>query len=288
MAGPQSIRAVDETNLPSARAFLEDHAETSMLLLGNLDLYGPRIGSAFYSGNYKIIEEDGQVCAVFCLTRRTMLLAAAGGRIEFARTIVDACREEPIAIGGVMGEWNLAESIWSILRTNPGFNEVYAAKEILHARDLNHAIARDASPHVRHLAVTDFEQWDLAYAAYHAEEGIPLHGTPSEREALFRRNAEARRWWGYFEDGRLLAMAGLNAVYKQLGQVGGVYTVPDRRRLGLSRTTMNALLADSVHVHRLERLILFTGEQNRAARHLYDTLGFLRIGHFALLICDPA
>ena len=287
MADPQSIRAVDETNLPLARAFLENHAETSMLLLGNLDLFGPRLGSAFYSGNFKVLEEDGHVCAVFCLTRRTMLLAAAGGRTEFAQTIVDACRAEPIPIGGVMGEWNLAEAIWSILRITPGFNEVYAAKEILHARDLNQVIACDASPHVRHLGVADFEQWDVAHAAYHSEEGIPLHGTPAEREVLFRRNAEARRWWGYFEDGRLLAMAGLNAVYKQLGQVGGVYTVPDRRGLGLSRTTMNALLADSVHEHGLERLILFTGEQNHAARHLYDTLGFLTIGQFALFVCDP-
>ena len=82
-------------------------------------------------GTTKSSRKTGQVCAVFCLARRTMLLAAAGGRTEFARTIVDACREEPIPIGGVMGEWNLAESIWSILRTNPSFNEVYAAKEIL-------------------------------------------------------------------------------------------------------------------------------------------------------------
>jgi predicted GNAT family acetyltransferase len=93
--------------------------------------------------------------------------------------------------------------------------------------------------------------------------------------------------WGYFEEGRLLAMAGLNAVYNRLGQVAGVYTVPDRRRSGLSRATMNALLADSAHVHSLKRLILCTGEHNKPAQHLYATLGFSTIGHFALLMCEP-
>ena len=82
-------------------------------------------------------------------------------------------------------------------------------------------------------------------------------------------------------------MAGLNAVHRQLGQVGGVYTVPNRRRLGLSRATMHALVTDSIRVHGLERLILFTGEHNHAARHLYDRLGFSTIGDFALLMCAP-
>ena len=114
-----------------------------------------------------------------------------------------------------------------------------------------------------------------------------MPGTPDERERLFLRSAELRRWWGYFEDDRLVAMACLNAVYKRLGQVGGVYTVPARRGFGFSRATMNALLADSVQVHGLERLILFTGEHNEAARHIYKTLGFSTIGDFALLMCAP-
>jgi predicted GNAT family acetyltransferase len=116
---------------------------------------------------------------------------------------------------------------------------------------------------------------------------MPLRGTPAERQALFEQIVQACRMWGYIEDGRLLAMAGLNEVYKHLGQVAGVYTVPDRRRSGLSRAVMNALLADSAHLHSLKRLILFTGEHNQPAQHLYATLGFSTIGHFALLMCEP-
>ena len=132
------VRAVDESNRAVACAFLEQHADTSMFLLGNLDANGPRIGPALTSGNFKMIENGSRVCAVFCLTRRTAILAEAGGRAEFAQTIVDACREESIPIGGVMGEWRLAEAIWSILESAPGFREVFASKEILQALDLSH------------------------------------------------------------------------------------------------------------------------------------------------------
>lgn len=287
MVNAPRVHVVDDTNLPRALAFLERHADSSMFLLGNLKATGPRLGPALNSGDFKLIEEDGQVRAVFCLTRRTTVLAEAGGRTELAQTIIDACRREPIPIGGVLGEWTLAAAIWSILRKERGFKELYAAKEVLQACDLTEFTPPAATPHVRLLRADDFDQWYQLNVAFCAEEGLPLQGTPAERRAQFGRNAEARLWWGYFEDGCLVAMAGLNAVYEQLGQVGGVYTSPEHRRRGFSRATMNALLTDAVKVHGLKRMILFTGERNHAAQHLYDTLSFSRIGHFALLMCQP-
>ena len=198
MAGPVRCRAVDDTNLPLVRAFLEKHADTSMFMLSNLTLNGPWIGAALNSGDFKAIEESGDVCAVFYLTRRTIILAEAGGRTEFAPAIVAACRAEPIPIGGVIGEWKLAEAIWSIVRSGPGFTEVYAAKEILQACDLSRVGAFASSSQVRHLRSEDFDQWDPLHAAYCAEEGLPQQGTPAERQAGFEQNAERRRWWGYF------------------------------------------------------------------------------------------
>ena len=270
------VYAVDEANLPAVQAFLEQHVDHAMFLLSNLAANGPRIGTALSSGNFKVIEENGRVRAVFCLTRRTNILAESSARTEFARTIVDACRAESIPIGGVIGEWNLAEAIWSVLRANPGFKEVYTSKEVLQARNLNEVDPLTQRSHVRHLHVDDFEQWDRVNAAFCAEEGIPVRETPAARKALFEQIVQACRMWGYFEDGLLLAMAGLNAVYKHIGQVAGVYTVPDRRRSGLSKATMNALLADSASLHGLQRMILFTGEHNHAARHLYRLLAFRR------------
>jgi predicted GNAT family acetyltransferase len=281
------VRAVDEADLPQVCAFLEQHANTSMFMLSNLAMNGLRVGTTMNSGDFKIIEEGGEVSAVFCLTRRGNLFAETGGRTEFAPAIVDSCRAEPIPIGGVLGEWKLAQAIWSILRNNPVFKELYAAKEILQTLDLDEVSQPTAASQVRQLRADDFEQWDVLSSAFCVEEGMPVQGTVTDRQVVFVRSVDARRWWGYFEKGHLLAMAGLNAVYKQLGQVGGVYTVPDRRRAGLSRATMNALLADSVHVHRLKRLVLFTGEHSHAARRLYVSLGFSTVGDYAILMCEP-
>jgi hypothetical protein len=55
MTRSSHVRAVDESNLAAVYAFLEQHADTSMFLLGNLDVNGPRISQALNSGYFKII-----------------------------------------------------------------------------------------------------------------------------------------------------------------------------------------------------------------------------------------
>ncbi len=61
-----------------------------------------------------------------------------------------------------------------------------------------------------------------------------------------------------------------------------MFTPPDSRRRGLSRGVMSRLLRDSSAVHGLDRLFLFTGEANVAARALYESLGFEPFGHYGL------
>ena len=146
---------------------------------------------------------------------------------------------ESILIGGVMGEWNLAEAIWSVLRTNPGFNEVYAEKEFLCVRPEFTSSRVTRSPHVLNLVVATSSNGVGTRRT--TPKRHPVAWDAAEREVLFRRNAEARRWWGYFEDAVLLADGRAQRCLQQLGQVWRLH-VPDRRGLGLSRTTMNALL----------------------------------------------
>ena len=45
---------------------------------------------------------------------------------------------------------------------------------------------------------------------------------------------------------------------------------------------MGTLVADAVVRHGLQKLVLFTGEKNLAARRLYESIGFSRID-YALL-----
>jgi len=278
------IREVDESNLQAARSFLEAHVETSLFLLSNLALLGPRLGDHLNSGNYRCIKGNGEIVAVFCLTRRGNLLAQTGGRADLAAEILDACSGEAMRVEGVISEWRPAEALWRILCAEPHFEPAHTSKEVLYRL----VLPLDDSPNpsedgVRFLESSDFAEWEQLDTASLIQDGMPVQGSAEQRRANFVSQAAARQWWGAFEASRLVSIACLNATYGRVGQVGGVYTAPDERRKGRSRSVMTTLLRDAGNRHHLEKLILFTGESNVPARSMYESLGFERIGEFALL-----
>jgi RimJ/RimL family protein N-acetyltransferase len=281
------IRDVDASNLVATCEFLELHVESSLFLLGNLTGQGPRLGTHLNSGNFRIVCEGESIVAVFCLTRRGNLLLQTGGREDLGAPILEACRAEPIAIQGVIGEWRATQSVWLLLCADPGFEAGLSQRDVLYARDLPHQPAGGSTLPVRAQRADDFEQWDLVNAAYCAEMHLPVQGTRELRQAVFASQAECGHWWGYFDSGDLIATTSLNAVYGRIGQLGGVYTRPGYRGRGLARVTMEKVMQDAWQRHRLERLILFTGEDNRAARALYASLGFETRGYFGLLFGTP-
>jgi RimJ/RimL family protein N-acetyltransferase len=281
------IRDVDASNLAAVREFLEAHVETSLFLLGNLAELGTRLGKHLNSGNFRVLCEAEAIVAVFCLTRRGNLLLQTGGREDLGASILGACRAEPMPVQGVIGEWRATQSVWQLLCADPGFAPGVAPREVFYGRDLPFAPDATSTLRVRSLLADDFDQWNLVNAAYSAEVHLPVQGTREERHAMFSSQADRGYWWGYFDGGELIATASLNASYGRLGQVGGVYTRPGYRGRGLARLTLEKAMHDAWQRHRLERLILFTGEHNRAARALYESLGFVARGHFGLLFGTP-
>ncbi len=285
------IRLVETEDLERVRGFLEAHVESSLFLLSNLALFGPRVGDNWNSGNYRLIEAQGSVVAVFALTRRGNLLVQAGGRADLAEPILEACEGEPFDVCGVAGEWALAQALWDLLLADPRFEPGQGStKDVLYRLPLIRDAAR-ALPEgvhdglqVRLLEPGDFEQWERLNTAYLAELHLPLPVIDAAHEAEFVRRARARWWWGAFVEGELAATAALNAAYGSVGQVGGVYTRPADRQKGLARAAMLELMRASVVLHRFEKLILFTGEENQAARRLYERLGFEASGAFGLLL----
>ena len=278
------IQEVTDSNIEAARRFLECHAETSLFLLSNLTALGPRLGESFNSGNFRCIVESGAVAAVFCLTRRGNLLVQTGGRADQAGEIFHACDRDVVPIQGVVGEWRAAEALWRILCAQPAFRPNHTSKEVLLRLDLAGQEARGPiDDRVRLLEPSDFAEWERLNTAYRIEAGLPMQGTAEQRRATFVSQSAAGHWWRAVDARRLVAIAGLNAVYRQLGQTGGVYTPPDRRRKGLARSVMQGLIADARHRHGLEQLVLFTDEDNAPAQGLYASLGFTARGHFGLL-----
>jgi ribosomal protein S18 acetylase RimI-like enzyme len=287
------IRHVSDSDLHRVRVFLEGHVDTSLFLLSTLSALGPRLGHHLNSGNFRFVEEEGQVVMVFCLTRRGNLLVQSGGRTDLAEQVFEACETEPIEVRGIVGEWPMAEALWKLLRADPRFEPTHTLKDVLYRMMLEGMPARDVpawdagSVNVRLLEAADFVQWERLNTAYFAELSLPLQATLEQRRNDFLARVRSGLWWGAFDDCYdMVSIASLNATYGSLGQVGGVYTVPAERRKGLSRAVMQLLIEDCRTRLGFEKLVLFTGEDNSSARKLYESLGFEAAGGFGLLMGD--
>ena len=301
------IRNVETDDLERVRGFLEAHVDTSLFLLSNLAIFGPSLTDHGNSGNYRLVEEAGQVLAVFCLTRRGNLLVQAAGRADLAESILESCESETIEVCGVAGEWPTASALWELLRADPRFEPKLGSKDVLYRLPLSGGaevtqpkrsggnpakrLRRDegrttvsSDVVVRALDASDYHQWERLNTTYCAELNLPLPVLDDAHEAEFVRRTRAKWWWGAFAGQQLVAIVGLNAAYGTVGQVGGVYARPADRKKGLARAAMELLIEECREYHQFAKLILFTGEENLSARRLYESLGFELAGAFGLLL----
>lgn len=277
------VAPMGEGHRDAALAFLRDRRETSLFLLGNLAELGPSLSDHLNSGNFKVVLEDGRVAAVFVLARRGNLIVQSDRPAAHAAPILDACREEPLALTGLIGDWDAIAPLHAALQARPaGFTTTFQSREILYRRAVD-PTPPAAHPAVRPLKAHDFDAWVALHTAFLADEGIPIQGTLAERRAAFAAHTAKGLWWGYFADDRLVSMVTLNACVEGVGQLGGVFTPPEHRRRGYSRATLERLFADAAGPLALHTLVLFTGETNHAAQHMYESLGFERIGHYGLI-----
>ena len=116
--------------------------------------------------------------------------------------------------------------------------------------------------------------------------GFPKHSFEEMRSEFLIKVAK-QITWGLFEEGKLVAIADLNARFSDLGQLGGVYTIPGYRNRGSCSRLTRHLIHDTKVIHHIRKLIIFTGENNLAARKVYESLGTSHYGYYALLFGEP-
>lgn len=268
-----------------ALSFLSKYEETAQFLINNLREHGSFLGPHHNSGNFKAIRgDDGAVEGVFCLTRRGNLIAQANG--DFSAEILDACSREPVALRGFIGDWTTLEPIIKLFKErNPDYTPTYESKEILYSYLLGLGdpfVQHD--PRVRIVTPGDVAQWVKATDEYNAELSLPDELSIDEKQRDFHRLVRTRTAWGLFEGDTLLSRAALNSRGEKIGQVGGVFTSPTHRQQGLARATMFHMLKDCRDIHGHTKNILFTGLNDLAAQKLYESMGYSRIGYFALML----
>lgn len=279
-----AVEPFNESNLTEALSFLRQYENFSLFLLGNLEAHGPRLTTSPNSGNFKLIRLDGKIIAVFCLTRRGNLLVQSTSSEDWVlEKILDAALEENLPILGLLGEWDFCGLLWALLKKRGIIrHESFISKEILYTVDLNKQNF-PRNPYVRLLGVDDYSQWKPHRLEYLKEEGLPNDLSDEQLYGTFLEKVKAKISWGYFLDQELVAMAELNAKALDLGQVGGVYTAPVHRRNGFAQSVMRQLMKDARELHRIRKLIIFTGEANHPARRLYESLTPQLGGYYALM-----
>lgn len=279
------VKPLSPLFIDQAMNLMKRFEETSLFLLGNMRSFGTTLGEHPSSGNFYCLSDRGRVVAVFCPTRRGNIILQTDRTRDYSDEIITACLNEAHIPRGVLGDWDLAEPVWRTLREKcPSLQDKYVSKEILFRLELKQDIQESHMEGTRLLHPEDFPSWEPFNRAYLEEEGLPQDRTPAQVRDGFLHSVHEKTLWGCFMGSQLVSVAAFNTKFEDIGQVGGVFTPRSERRKGYSKRCMNRLISDSHTKLGLRKLILFTGEKNNAAQALYDGLGFMRIGHFGMLI----
>lgn len=277
------INNFDTSNAQDAIKFLLRHEETSQFMLSNYRAHGPKLTEHPNSGNFYCLQDGKTVLGVFVLTRRGILLGTTE-KSQFSDDIAKFVVNSPINLVSANGEWNLMSQVWDkLLSLNPTIKPGNISKETLYRYQLT---AQDtkikSSEKVRFLNFNDYVQWKMVRQAYMEELGMQEGLTKDERRRQFKTTCDHRHWWGLFDGTVLTSIVGLNASTENVGQVGGMFTILKSRQRGMAKETMLHLMKDARDIHKLNRLILFTGDDNFGAQVLYQHLGFKEVGYYGL------
>lgn len=277
------VEKITASTLDEAISFLSRYEDTAVFLLGNLYEHGLDAGNHLNSGNFRLIRQNDQIVCVFCLTRRGNLLVQSELFNSLFESILESCNEESFSIRGIIGDWEFAKEFWEFLKMrNVIKKETFYSKEINYRLNLNEW-QKPETKNVRLLVSENYVKWKSLRLDYLREQNLPSDLYEKDMYDYYIEKCLNSMLWGLFIDSQLISIAGLNARTDKLATVGGVYTVPDRRRKGLAKTLMEQLIYDSKHKLFLQKLIIFTGEkENINAQKLYESLGCCKVGYMAL------
>lgn len=105
----------------------------------------------------------------------------------------------------------------------------------------------------------------------HAAQAVAL-ATLTNPGPFDTRTIELGEYFGYFHDGRLIAMAGERMAAGPFHEISGICTHPDFQGRGFARRLTNKLILRQLN--REETPFLHVMSANTTARALYERMGF--------------
>jgi RimJ/RimL family protein N-acetyltransferase len=279
------VRRLGVEDRGALEAFLHANSDSSLFLRSNLAAAGVVDRGEPMHATYVGAFEDGTLRAVAAHCWNGNLLLQAPAHLDaVARAAIEASRRE---LTGILGPWDQTCTARRALA--PDRATRLESHDGLFALDLG-ALVRPPgldAPGTRCRA-TRAADLDLAVewrAAYEVELLGALPG--AAHRARVRADVERQHAAGsafLLEDAGIpVATSAFNARLADVVQVGGVYTPPALRNRGHARAVVAGSLA-AVAQTGVARAILFTGEDNPAARRAYAAIGFRRVGDYGLVL----
>lgn len=279
------LRQLTPADQPALEAFLNTHPAETMFLRSNLARSGLAKGDGPYHGRYAAAFEDGAIAGVAALYWNGMLVIhaprhAAMLAAHFAGTPGPA---------GVIGPWQQALDAQEALGR-------HTARLKLRSREILMTLSLDKlqvpAPMLSNQALTCrlateadlplLRQWRHDFSCE------TLGATPSQ-DLNRTVETDVTRWvveksQFILQDGeRPVAGCSFNARLPDAVQIGNVWTPPDWRSRGYARMVVAGALRQA-RQDGATQAILFTPEDNTAAKTAYAAVGFTPVGDYAILL----
>ena len=282
------LRPGDESRLAP---FFAAHPDTTLFLQSNLLAGGLEDRGEPLQGTYvAALEGTGAVVAVASHTWSGNLLLEAPTALPAVTRAAVAATRRPVA--GLLGRADQVEAARRTLGLGSAPTSLDSREHLFRlVLDRLRVPALLAAGELRCRKPTNGElgrltDWRHDYRVEELREppGDPLREKARAELELYQR---LDRHFVLERSGTLVAYAAYNASTPDCVQLGGVYTPPPLRSRGYGRAVVAGALLRA-RERGVQRSVLFTPIENRPAQRAYRSLGYERVGDYALLLfVDP-
>ncbi|MEO8559164.1 MAG: GNAT family N-acetyltransferase [Rhodospirillales bacterium] len=273
--------------IPSDRnqldGYLRSHADTSLLMLGNLERAGMQDRGKPYEGTYVGAFDGARLIGCLALFWNGNVLIQTDQAIADLLQAAIGASGRPV--GGVLGPLGQVEACLAALRPHAGLPQS-AAQQSLMALIVDEMKIPEplsqGSIACRRAVAADLElvtQWRLAHLQEQRAAALPVLQAMAEEEMSER--IESGALWLAIGGNKPVAMAGLLALAAGRGLIGGVWTPHEHRGHGYGRSVVAGMLL-ALRWQGVARAVLFTGRANAPALAAYRSLGFESIGPYGM------
>ena len=277
-----NIRALSGRDTRAALEFLNGRPLLNIYLIS-------RILDEGLSSSTHVVEVtvDGEAICLASLTSNVVLATRsqleASTRSMAAALLADRIITRVVPVRAIISEAVLVDELWRYLQPHLEPPTVIRLRQPVYALSKRpRGLSRLSK--LRYATTRDLEALVPACAAMHTEEvGIdPLSRDPMGYRQRIRELIAKNRSLVWKEHGRIIFKCEYSAVTSEAVQLMGVWTHPSFRRRGYARQGMSEVCGHLLDQGK--KVTLFVNDFNAPAIHLYESLGFEKIGENRALI----